>query len=476
MKIKSFLSALSFMCVLVVGILTQAQGASPLNIVLIVADDLGARDLKSHGSDLHETPHLDGLASQGIEFTRAYSAAPVCSPTRASIMTGKNPARLHMTTWHESSMNGPKLDRPMIPAVSEPNLPLEEITLGELFKDAGYHTFHVGKWHLGEASFFPEVHGFDVNIAGHHWGAPSTFFAPYKGVVYGTMRYVADLHEAEDGEYLTDRLTTEAIDLMKGAGDHAFFLNLCYFVPHVPVEGKSDYVDDFASRIGPDNRHRNPGYAAMVKSLDDGVGRILEWLKRSGKEENTAVVFVSDNGGFIGEWDGELVTNNEPLRSGKGSLYEGGIRIPWFMRVPGIEKPSKVDVPVTTTDLLATLLDLAGLQYPASDGESLKPLLYNKEFNHGKLRSLIFHYPHYYQTTTPVSAIIKGDLKLLQYYTPQGLEFQLFDLLGDPNELKNLAEERAIEASRLHHELTSTLGEMEAKLPRTNSNFRNEKK
>ena len=140
------------------------------------------------------------------------------------------------------------------------------------------------------------------------------------------------------------------------------------------------------------------------------------------------------------------------------------------------KKPSKVDVPVTTTDLLATLLDLAGLQYPASDGESLKPLLYNKEFNHGKLRSLIFHYPHYYQTTTPVSAIIKGDLKLLQYYTPQGLEFELFDLLGDPNELKNLAEERAIEASRLHHELTSTLGEMEAKLPRTNSNFRNDKK
>ncbi|MEY3000666.1 MAG: Arylsulfatase [Verrucomicrobiota bacterium] len=439
------------------------------NILLIVADDLGARDLQIHGSDLHTTPNLDGLAAEGIEFTCAYSAAPVCSPTRASIMTGKHPARLHMTTWHESSMNGPRRDQSMIPAVSEPNLPLEEITLAECFKDAGYHTFHVGKWHLGEASTFPEVHGFDVNIAGHHWGAPPTFFAPYKGVVYNEMRYVPGLHGSKEGEYLPDRLTTEAIELMKNAGDTPFFLNLCYFVPHVPIEGKSAYVEEFASRVSPGNRHRNPGYAAMVKSLDDGIGRILEWLEQSGKDKNTVVIFVSDNGGFTGKWDGETVTSNAPLRAGKGTLYEGGIRIPWFMRIPGLQTPDKVDVPVTTTDILPTLLDLAGLDHPASDGASLKPLLHKENFNNGEPRSLVFHFPHYYEGTTPVSVLRKENLKLLQYYTPEGFRFELYDLSEDPGESNNLAEDRGAIVKEMSAELNASLREMGANFPSINS-------
>lgn len=471
MKIKSFLSVISFFCVFVSGYLSQSRGASPLNVVLIVADDLGAHDLKIHGSDLHDTPHLDGFAASGIEFTNAYAAAPICTPTRASIMTGKNPARLRMTIWSEHALRGPKLDRPMIPADSEGNLPFEEITLAERFKEAGYHTFHVGKWHLGEASSFPEVHGFDVNIGGHHWGAPPTFFAPYKGVVYNEMRYVPDLHGSKEGEYLPDRLTTEAIKLMKNAGDTPFFLNLCYFIPHVPIDGKPEYVEDFASRMGPDNRHRNPGYAAMVKSLDDGVGRVLEWLKQSGKDKNTVVIFVSDNGGYTGKWKGETVNNNAPLRAGKGTLYEGGIRIPWFMQVPGIKKASKVDVPVTTTDILPTLLDLAGLDHPAFDGASLKPLLYKKHFNHGKSRSLVFHYPHYYSGTTPVSALRKGDQKLLQYYTPEGLRFELYDLSKDPSESNNLAEDRKAMVKEMSSELTASLWEMGANFPSTNANY-----
>jgi arylsulfatase A-like enzyme len=262
---------------------------------------------------------------------------------------------------------------------------------------------------------------------------------------------------------------------MKNAADTPFFLNLCYFVPHVPVDGKSEYVDHFASRIGPDNRHRNPGYAAMVKSLDDGVGRILEWLRQSGKDKNTVVIFVSDNGGFTGKWDGETVNNNAPLRSGKGTLYEGGIRIPWIMRVPGIKKASKVDVPVTTTDILPTLLDLAGLDHPAFDGASLKPLLYKKNFNNGKSRPLVFHYPHYYSGTTPVSALRKGDLKLLQYYTPEGLRFELYDLSRDPTESNNLAEDRMTLVKEMSAELNASLREMKANFPSRNTDYRNKK-
>jgi len=474
MKIKPLPSSLSFLCALLLGSLTPVHGADPLNVVLIVADDLGAHDLNTHGSDLHETPHLDGFAASGIEFTSAYAAAPICTPTRASIMTGKNPARLRMTIWSEHALRGPKLDRPMIPADSVGNLPLEEITLAERFKEAGYHTFHIGKWHLGEASFYPEVQGFDVNIGGHHWGAPSTFFAPYRGTVYREPRYVPGLHGWKEGEYLPDRLTTEAINLMENAGDTPFFLNLCFFVPHVPIDGKPAYVDDFAARIGPDNRHRNPGYAAMVKSLDDGVGRILAWLKKSGKDQNTIVVFVSDNGGVTGEWEGETVTDNTPLRSGKGTLYEGGVRIPWFMQIPGINRPLKVDTPVTTTDLLSTLLDLTELDHPdqsVSDGTSLKPLLYQEEFNQGKPRSLIFHYPHYYRGTTPVSALRKGDLKLLQYYTPEGLRFELYDLAKDPTESHDLSAHRGKIVQNMSSELTSSLWEMSANFPSRNPDY-----
>jgi len=346
--------------------------------------------------------------------------------------------------------------------------------LAERFKAAGYHTFHVGKWHLGEARSFPEVHGFDVNIAGHHWGAPATFFAPYKGVVYDEMRYTPDLHGWKEGEYLPDRLTTEAINLMENAGDTPFFLNLCFFVPHVPIDGKPAYVDDFAARIGPDNRHRNPGYAAMVKSLDDGVGRILAWLKKTGKDQNTIVVFVSDNGGVTGEWEGETITDNTPLRSGKGTLYEGGVRIPWFMQIPGINTPHKVDTPVTTTDLLSTLLDLPEVDQPdqsASEGTSLKPQLYQKEVNQGKPRSLVFHYPHYYRGTTPVSALRKGDLKLLQYYTPEGLRFELYDLAKDPTESHDLSAQRGKIVQDMSSELTSSLWEMSANFPSRNPDY-----
>lgn len=451
------------------------QGDNPKNIVLIVADDLGANDLGFRGSDLHETPNLDALARNGIEFTHAYAAAPVCSPTRASVLTGKYPARLKMTTWHESSLNGPQTNKEMITAISEANLPVEEVTLADVLKAAGYHTFHVGKWHLGEASFFPETQGYDVNIGGHHWGAPSTFFAPYNGIVYGHFRYVPDLHGAKPGENLTDRLTQEAIQLMESAGNEPFFLSLNYFATHVPIDGKPDLVEKYAARITPQSRHRNPGYAAMVHTLDAGVGRILEWLRQSGKDTDTILVFISDNGGFNQKWQGEMVTTNLPLRSGKGSLYEGGIRIPWLMQVPGVAKPAKLGFPVSTIDLFPTLLEYAGLDAPKRDGMSLMPLIKDTQAGDLSTRPLVFHFPHYYHGTIPVSAIVVDGLKLLQIYRPDGVEYELYDLQKDPYEKQDIAVERSADVKRLSGMLNAMLEEMQVNYPQPNPEFKSNK-
>jgi len=456
----------------------RAQKSDPPNIVLIVIDDLGARDLGSHGSDLHETPNLDTMATNGIEFTRAYSASPVCSPTRASIQTGKNPARLHMTTWHESSMEGPKKNKPMIPSVSEPNLSPEETTLAEIFKAAGYHTYHVGKWHLGGPKAYPQAHGFDINIGGTSWGAPQSFFYPFSNgyrEYFNGWRYVPDLEPGQQGDYLTDRLTDRAIEIMEGQKDEPFFLNLCYHTVHTPIEGKPQIVEKYRRKIAKEKpaNHINPHMAAMMESMDDNVGRVLSKIDELGLRERTIVVLTSDNGGFIGrcKLNPDLqVTSNAPLRSGKGSLYEGGIRIPLFMQIPGI-KEKKIETPVTTTDIFPTLLDLADLGYPKGDGMTLRPLFKDKSFYDNNPRPLIFHFPHYYGSTTPVSAIIHNNIKLIQHYTPQGLEYELFDLLQDPSETRNLAIERNIDVKSLSAELNSSLWEMGANFPSKNPDF-----
>jgi arylsulfatase A len=447
-----------------------AAAAPPPNIVLILADDLGWADLGVYGADLHQTPHLDRLASEGLRFTNAYAAAPVCTPTRASILTGKHPARLHMTIWREASRH-PPANRPLLPPVTLSDLPLSETTLAERLQEAGYVTAHIGKWHLGDASHFPENQGFDIHIGGNHWGAPQTFFYPYRGTRHygGEPRYVPGLPFGHPGEYLTDRLTDEALKVIDYAAGRPFFLNLWYYAVHTPIEGKPDLVDFYRRRLRPGLHHTNAGYAAMVHSLDENVGRLLARLAERGLESNTVVFFLSDNGGYVNEFLGQTVTNNFPLRSGKGSLYEGGIRVPLIVRAPGLTRPGTVTgEPAVSTDLFATILALAGVSV-RSDGLSLLPLLADPGSRLPR-DQLYFHYPHYYATTSPVSAVRARRYKLLEYFEDQRLE--LYDLDSDPGESRNLAPVMPQKAAELLDRLRHWRSEVDAQLPAPNPNVR----
>lgn len=457
------------------------NGKAPLNILLIVADDLGWADLGCYGADLHETPTLDHLAREGMRFTQAYAPAPVCSPTRAALLTGKAPARLHITQWSEGSMNPPK-DRKLLPAESLPSLPHTETTLSHLLQSADYLTALVGKWHLGDADSYPETHGFDVNIGGTRWGAPQTYFYPYRGTgrFDGENRYIPHLEFGKPGEYLTDRLTDEALRVMDRARDakKPFFLMLAHHAPHTPIQAKSEDIRHFEGRRRPGMKHQNAAYAAMIRSLDDNVQRVLAHLKKRGLEQNTLVIFTSDNGGYIGTStrDGQTVpvTDNYPLRSGKGTLYEGGLRVPLIVRWPGVT-PSGIACrePVILTDLFRTLAVAAGARLPSEtsgDGLDLTPLLRNP---HAALArdALYFHFPHYYHAppSTPVSAIRAGDWKLLEFFEDQRSE--LYDLKADPGELQNMGTKMPEKVAELRRRLQEWRQSVDAALPRPNPNF-----
>ncbi len=447
------------------------------NVVLIVVDDLGWTGLGCYGSDLHETPNIDRFAERSVRFTNAYSAAPVCTPTRASIMTGKSPARLHNTVWFESSGEPPKwMRKKLLPPVTEGNLPLEEITLAEALAAEGYLTAHLGKWHLGDAAHYPENHGFDINVGGTFWGCPATFFYPYRGLFGGAkeLRYVPGLPLGQKGEYLTDRLTDEAIRIVQRAGDRPFFLNLCYYTVHTPIEGKPDLVEYYQAKIREGMDHDNAQYAAMHHSLDQNVGRLLDTLDQLKIADRTLVVLTSDNGGFVNNYRGQRVTSNRPLRSGKGSLYEGGIRVPLMIHWPGVTPADVVCCePVISTDLYPTILDALDVsgdprQNEQMEGVSLAPLLRDPSASLDR-DALFFHYPHYYQTTSPVSAVRAGDWKLLEYFEDGRTE--LYNLASDPGEATDLADQVPERAAALYRRLKQWRQEVDAQLPRPNDQF-----
>ena len=449
----------------------------PPNVVFLLADDLGWSDLGCYGSDLHETPNLDRLAREGVRFTQAY-AMPLCSPTRASILTGRHAARLHYTTWREAALERPH-DRPLIPPPVIADLPASEITIAEVLKGAGYLTFHVGKWHLGDAAHSPETQGFDVNIGGTHWGAPATYFHPFRGPSgsSGEFRYVPGLGLGKPGEHLDDRLTDEGLKLVGEAKDHPFFLNLCFHSPHTPIEGKKDLVEHFRGKLQPGLHHQNPFYAAMVQTLDENVGRVLADLDRRGLADQTLVIFASDNGGYINTNRGLRVTDNWPLRSGKGALYEGGIRVPLIIRMPGVTTAGTTcDEPVNCTDFFPTIIDLCGLSkayLPSAakplDGVSLVPLL-RQPSAHLQRDALFFHYPHYYPTTTPVSAVRAGDWKLLEYFQDHHIE--VYNLRDDPAEQHDLATKEPERAAQLRTRLHDWWKEVGAQMPEPNPDYK----
>lgn len=437
-----------------------AQPARLPNFIFILADDLGARDLTPDGNTFHETPALQRLAGDGVRFTNAYAACPVCSPTRASIMTGKYPARLKVTDWIAGRRQWPTAR-----VITPPNklqLGLEEITLAEALKTKGYSTAHVGKWHLGGQGYEPEKQGFDVNIAGDHRGAPRSFFGPFD---------MPNFAAGSNDDELTERLTTEACNFIaKQRKEQPFFMYFAHYTVHTPIQAREAMTERYRRKLG-GKPWPDPVYAAMVESLDNSVAAVRKTLEESGLARDTVIVFFSDNGGLRYEGTGKrLVTSNAPLRAGKGHLYEGGIREPLYIHWPGVAKPGRVvDTPVSSVDFFPTLLEMAGMTPPRPvDGVSLTPLLRGRE---APARDAIYwHYPHYSnQGGVPGGAIRMGDWKLIEFYEDGRLE--LFNLKDDPGEAVNLVRKNAQKAREMHTKLRNWRTETNALMPDPNPNY-----
>lgn len=441
----------------------KLPAAERLNVILILADDLGRNDLGCYGSKFFQTPQLDKLAGQSVQFMEAYAACPVCSPTRASILTGKYPARLHLTDWLPGRADRPdqKLNRPKI----RQELPLEEVTLAERFKQAGYVTASIGKWHLGGAGFGPEKQGFDVNIGGNQAGTTYSYFAPYKNK---QGQFLPGLEEATDGEYLTDRLTAEAERFIAGHREKPFFLYMPHYAVHTPLRAKEETIKKYPGQPQ-HGKQSHPVYAAMLDSLDESVGRLLRKLEELKLDERTIVLFTSDNGGLATQEGMPFApTINSPLREGKGYLYEGGIREPLLIKAPGI-KPGKNQTPVCSIDFLPTLLELCGLE-PAkdADGLSFAPLLRGETSL--PRDDLYWHYPHYAnQGSRPGGAIRSGDWKLIEFYETGRRE--LYNVKEDASESRNQAADKPEIVERLAGKLHAWLKETGAQMTSPNPDY-----
>ena len=459
--------------ILLVLCAVTAHGADQRpNIIFILADDLGWRDLGCYGSAFYETPNLDRLAKQGVRFTNAYAACNVCSPTRASILTGKYPARLHLTDWLPGRKDSPK-QKLLRPPILD-HLPLEELTVAEALKEAGYATAFIGKWHLGGAEFYPEKQGFDVNIAGCELGHPPSYLSPYK---------IPNLSDGPAGEYLADRLADEACKVIEGSKDRPFFLYFSEYSVHTPLQAKPallekyrkkvaeiplsqdpEFITDHARQVR--NLQRLPVYAAMVESLDDTVGRIMSKLEELKLDEKTIIVFTSDNGG-LSTSEG-TPTSNAPLRMGKGWNYEGGIREPLIIKWPGVTPAgAKCETPVISMDYYPTFLEMAGVASRPEqhiDGVSMVALL---KGGAAAERPFFWHYPHYSnQGGSPAGAVRLGDWKLIEWYEDESME--LYDLRADIEERNDLAATFPGRAADLKSKLHAWRESVNAQMPTSN--------
>lgn len=463
----------------------EAQSVSRPNVLFILVDDLGINDLSFTGSEYYETPNIDRLASKSIQFSQAYASSRVCSPSRASIMTGKSTARHGITDWIGalSGEDWRKRNRhdKLLPASYQHHLNLQDTTLAETFQMNGYTTFFAGKWHLGDEGHYPEKHGFDINVGGWESGSPrGGYFAPYIN---------PKLKNKEDGEQLSLRLAKETAEFMKQHQDSSFFAFLSFYAVHGPIQTQQEKWAKYRKKAEeqgiaeqgfdmernlPIRQHQdNPVYAGLVENMDEAVGYVLDELEKLNLDQNTIIVFTSDNGG-VASGD-SFSTSNAPLRGGKGYQWEGGIREPYLVYVPGI-KTKTIDTPVTGADFYPTLLDLAGLKLLPNqhqDGVSLKPVIEEKETL--AERPLYWHYPHYgNQGGDPSSIIRLGDWKLIHYYEEDTQ--QLFNLKSDPYEEQDLASVEAERAQEMHQQLMKYLQEVGAKFPEPDPEFDAEKR
>ena len=439
-------------------------GQRPPNIVLILADDLGWADLGVHGNQFYETPHIDRLSGQGMRFTDAYASASQCAPTRACLLTGRDIPRHGI--WAVSRLRGLEEFRKMIPPENETRLPLSEITIADALREAGYRTAMFGKWHLGtDEAYLPSNRGFDEAL---------TFPEAYLYFGFTTRPPM----NVSPGTYLTDFLTDQAIRFIEENRDRPFFLYLPHFAVHAPLRAKEDVISHYRQKE-PVGGFQDPVYAAMIHSVDEGVGRIMSSLDEIGLSQNTVVIFYSDNGGAGGyERDGIQwfsPTTNEPLRGGKGMLYEGGIRVPLIVRWPGVIEPgSSSSEPVTSTDFFPTFLEIAARKtdpHHSLDGTSFLPLLKQGTGSSWNRGPLYWHYPSYLQAEeekgtwriTPSGAIRSGDYKLIEFFEDGRTE--LYDLRNDIGETRDLTQQMPGKARELQQQLIAWRAATNAPMP-----------
>ena len=458
------------------------QAAKQTNFLFFLVDDMGWADIGANGSTFHETPHIDRLAKSGMRFTQGYAAGSVCSPTRASIMTGKHPVRVDITDWIPGQSNRPT--NPLLHPEDRHSLPLEEVTLAEALKQHGYQTFFAGKWHLGKEGEWPTDQGFDINIGGHHKGSPpGGYYAPWTNPTLKAKR---------KGEYLTERLTEESAKFLESR-DKAkpFLLYLSYYNIHTPIQPYKKRIDHYKSKAeksftGPTpfevehdgktrTRQDNPALASMVAAVDDSVGALLDKLEELKLDKNTVVIFFSDNGGLstIGRIGPGC---NLPLRAGKGWLYEGGIREPTLIRAPGVTRPGSVShKPMISMDFFPTMLDLAGLPLQPKLHVDGRSLLSQLKGNDTGQRTLHWHYPHYHGSSwKPGASIRDGDWKLIEFYHYNN--FELYNLVKDPGERTDLAKRNPRKAAELRAKLSAWQKRMKAKMPVLNPDYKAEGK
>lgn len=461
----------------------QAPSKTQPNILFILVDDYGVMDVGIEGSTFYETPNLDALARGGMRFTRGYTSCQVCSPSRASILLGKTPARHGITDWIGAKV-GEEFAKPrklklLVPEY-EHNLPAADVTLAEALKEAGYATFFAGKWHLGSQGSWPEDHGFDINKGGWDVGSPmGGYFAPWKN---------PNLPSGPRGESLTQRLASETIAFLEQNKEKPFLAYLSFYAVHGPIQTTkplwSKYRDKAAALPAPAERFKmdrrlpvrqvqdNPVYAGLIETMDNAVGRVLKRLDELGLSDNTIVCFTGDNGSVT---SGDNFSSSAlPYRGGKGRQWEGGFRVPFYIKAPGVAKPgSTCDVPVIHTDFYPTLLELAGLPLlpgQHTDGVSLLTLLQGRKIDP---RPLFWHYPHYgNQGGEPSSIIQKDGWKLIHYWEDNRNE--LYRLSSDVGEQNDLAKQEPQRTAQLWAELEAWLKETGARIPQPYPGYQEE--
>ncbi len=457
------------------------QAAAIKNVVFILVDDLGKHDMGVEGSTFYETPRIDDLAKRGMRFNNGYSTCQVCSPSRASIQLGTTTARHGITDWigAASGLKWSRNDKVLPPEYTHA-LPAGEVTIAEALKEGGYTTFYAGKWHIGGEGSHPEDHGYDINKGGFHRGSPpGGFFSPYKN---------PKLTDGPEGESLTLRLAQETATFIEGHKDEPFFAFLAFYAVHAPIQTTSElrakYTEKAKSLKGgrpefivdrtyPVRQVQNlPVYAGMMETLDDAVGIVLDALKENGLEETTAIIFTSDNGG-VSSGDA-FATSCLPFRGGKGRQWEGGLRAPYYISVPGLTQPgSSSDVLANGTDFYPTILELVGLALRPKqhlDGVSLVPALKG-----GSLpdRALFWHYPHYgNQGGEPSSVIRSGDWKLIHYHE-DGRD-ELYNVSTDIGEQRDVIKSKPELADKLRKELDAYLAETNARMPTPDPRYNKE--